>query len=211
MYDNIDSQGAAVIPQIPLFELLKKYDGRTWTDKIIGSSSVSGGGGVVNSDGTGNSNDIPAVTSDRSGPVRKQYIIRKLPNYLVFHLKRFSQDGFGFAEEKNSTIVTFPVKNLEMKDYYQPLSPPDSVNESSGSTIVTKYDLIANICHDTLTAQSITQSLTTNNSTQSSSSVSTVNAITGAASSNSLTLSTTSSALSNGSYRIHVVTKVSLS
>jgi U4/U6.U5 tri-snRNP-associated protein 2 len=83
-----DSQGATVIPQIPLFQLLKKFDGSTWSDKMTDS-----------------------------GPVRKRYILKKLPNFLILHLARFEKSGFTFAEEKNSMIVTFPVRNLEMKDY----------------------------------------------------------------------------------------------
>ena len=193
-----DSQGAAVIPQIPLFELLKKYDGETWIDKI------SGGGG----------------TSDESGPVRKQYVIRKLPRYLVFHLKRFSSDGFGFTEEKNSTIVTFPVKNLEMKNYYQPITAGATNNTTSEqpSNEITKYDLIANICHDTLTAQSVTSGLTTNASTRSSAQSSNTSSTAAAASTDKTSSSASASmmaqnintALSNGSYRIHLATKVSI-
>lgn len=71
------------------------------------------------------------------GLVRKQYSLKALPNYLVFHLARFTKNNF--TEEKNPTIVTFPVKvewvvkgysqarfpdtlfftlqNLEMRDY----------------------------------------------------------------------------------------------
>jgi U4/U6.U5 tri-snRNP-associated protein 2 len=29
-----DSQGGHVIPQIPLFEILRKYDGNSWTDHV---------------------------------------------------------------------------------------------------------------------------------------------------------------------------------
>lgn len=45
---------------------------------------------------------------------RKQYRIVQLPEYLVCHLKRFTKNTW--FVEKNPTIVTFPVKNLEMKD-----------------------------------------------------------------------------------------------
>jgi hypothetical protein len=76
---------------------LKKLDGQTWTD---------------------------AVHSNAGGLVRKRYIVRKLPQYLVFHLTRFTRNNF--FVEKNPTIVTFPVKNLEMKDY---LDSGDNINQ----------------------------------------------------------------------------------
>ncbi|CAM9396362.1 unnamed protein product, partial [Ectocarpus fasciculatus] len=81
-----DSQGGLVIPQIPLFEVLKKFDGDTWTD----------------------------VTTS-TGLVRRRYVIKKLPKYLMVHLVRFTRNNF--YVEKNPSIVTFPVKNLEMKHY----------------------------------------------------------------------------------------------
>jgi hypothetical protein len=29
-----DSEGGLIIPQIPLFEVLKKFDGQSWTDQV---------------------------------------------------------------------------------------------------------------------------------------------------------------------------------
>jgi hypothetical protein len=46
--------------------------------------------------------------------MRKQFWITRLPRYLVLSLARFSKNYY--FVEKNPTIVTFPVKNLEMKD-----------------------------------------------------------------------------------------------
>lgn len=81
-----DAHGGLVIPQVPLFQLLQKFDGETWTDQITNEAHI-----------------------------RKQYRIKKLPRYLILHLVRFTKNNFYL--EKNPTIVTFPVRNLEMKDY----------------------------------------------------------------------------------------------
>lgn len=81
-----DSQGGLVIPQLPLFQLLSKFDGEKWNDTVT-----------------------------KEAHFRKQYRIKRLPRYLVLHLVRFTKNNF--SVEKNPTIVTFPVRNLEMKDF----------------------------------------------------------------------------------------------
>lgn len=60
-----DSEGGMVIPQVPLFELLKKFDGQTWTDQVT-----------------------------KEAHVRRCYRILKLPRYLVLHLIRFTRNNF---------------------------------------------------------------------------------------------------------------------
>ena len=105
------------ITQIPLFELLKKYDGVTWTDHISSDGKFT----------------------------RKQYHLKSLPKYLILHIARFSKTNFGSKKEKNSTLVSFPIKNLELKE----IIPSISTNDS------TKYDLISNICHDTAGLQGL--------------------------------------------------------
>lgn len=112
-----DSQGGMVIAQVPLFELLRKYDGVTWSEAVVAGNVV-----------------------------RKKYRLLRLPPYLVFHLNRFTKNNF--FEEKNPTIVTFPVKNLELKDYV-------SVDEG------TKYDLVSSICHDSTGGSGISEMTTT--------------------------------------------------
>lgn len=44
----------------------------------------------------------------------KRFQITRLPNYIILHIKRFSKNSF--VEEKNPTIVTFPIKNLSMAE-----------------------------------------------------------------------------------------------
>ena len=81
-----DSEGGLIIPQIPLFQLLQKFDGETWTDSVTSEAHV-----------------------------RRQYRLLRLPRYLILHLVRFTRNNFYL--EKNPTIVTFPVKNLELRDF----------------------------------------------------------------------------------------------
>ncbi|THG20931.1 hypothetical protein TEA_024635 [Camellia sinensis var. sinensis] len=71
---------------------------------------------------------------------RMRYRVTRLPQYLILHMRRFTKNNF--FVEKNPTLVNFPVKNLELKDYI-PLPTPKE-NEKLRS----KYDLIANIVHD---------------------------------------------------------------
>ena len=52
---------------------------------------------------------------------KKKFFITKLPKYLIIVLKRFSKNNF--FTEKNPTIVSFPLNNLDMtpcktKNYY---------------------------------------------------------------------------------------------
>lgn len=49
---------------------------------------------------------------------RKRYWITRLPRYLILSLARLTKNHF--FVEKNPTIVNFPVKNLELKDYFFP-------------------------------------------------------------------------------------------
>ncbi|KAF9979343.1 hypothetical protein BGZ73_000037 [Actinomortierella ambigua] len=67
----------------------------------------------------------------------KRFNISRLPNYLIFHIKRFSKNDF--MEEKNPTIVTFPIKNLSMEEF---------VKDPTKETLGTSYDLLANITHE---------------------------------------------------------------
>jgi U4/U6.U5 tri-snRNP-associated protein 2 len=67
-------------------------------------------------------------------------LLHPLPPYLLFHIKRFSKNKF--VSERNPTIVTFPVRSLDMSPYVEPnpkIHPP-------GDSIW--YDLVANITHE---------------------------------------------------------------
>ncbi|CEL97950.1 unnamed protein product [Vitrella brassicaformis CCMP3155] len=101
-----DSLDRNMIPTVPIFDLLQKFDGETRHETMRGQV--------------------------------KRYSLWRLPPYLVFHIKRFSKNNFFL--EKNPTIVTFPVKNLDLREYVHP--------EAQEENPVTRYDLIANVCHE---------------------------------------------------------------
>eukprot|EP00375_Theileria_parva_P002708 XP_765389.1 ubiquitin carboxyl-terminal hydrolase [Theileria parva strain Muguga] len=64
------------------------------------------------------------------------YKLSKLPTYLILIIKRFTKNNFFL--EKNPTIVSFPMKNLDLKDYVT-----EEIKDS-----VTRYDLYCNVCHE---------------------------------------------------------------
>ncbi|KAJ1260482.1 hypothetical protein BS78_10G236000 [Paspalum vaginatum] len=105
-----DAMEKNIIPQVPLFNILKKFDGETVTEVV------------------------------RPSIARMRYRVTRLPKYLILHMRRFTKNNF--FVEKNPTLVNFPVKNLELKDYI-PLSKP-----KENDKLRSKYDLIANIVHD---------------------------------------------------------------
>jgi U4/U6.U5 tri-snRNP-associated protein 2 len=73
---------------------------------------------------------------------RKRYrLMHPLPPYLLFHIKRFSRNKF-VDYERNPTIVTFPVRSLDMSPYVQP-------DGSAGSEPIW-YDLVANVTHEAI-------------------------------------------------------------
>jgi U4/U6.U5 tri-snRNP-associated protein 2 len=71
---------------------------------------------------------------------RMQYRVTRLPKYMILHMRRFTKNNVFM--EKNPTLVKFPMKNLELKDYI-PLPTP-----RENQKLRSKYDLIANIVHD---------------------------------------------------------------
>eukprot|EP00761_Pharyngomonas_kirbyi_P014679 gb/GECH01014709.1/.p1 GENE.gb/GECH01014709.1/~~gb/GECH01014709.1/.p1 ORF type:complete len:507 (+),score=110.36 gb/GECH01014709.1/:1-1521(+) len=96
------------IPQEPLYSLLSKFDG----DKEV---SVPKKAGVL---------------------IKKRYRIKKAPRYLGIHINRFGRNMW--FEEKNPTIVNFPVKGLDLTSYVD--------GASTDSPVI--YNLVASICHE---------------------------------------------------------------
>lgn len=93
-----------IIPQVPLANVLAKYDGITF--------------------------------QEARGLIRRFKTLR-LPPFVVLHFKRFTKNNF--IEERNRTIVNFPVKGFSMADY---------VEDPSMTPMSTTYDLLANITLD---------------------------------------------------------------
>ncbi|KAF2176697.1 cysteine proteinase [Zopfia rhizophila CBS 207.26] len=67
-------------------------------------------------------------------------LLHPLPPYLLFHIKRFSKNKF--VSERNPTIVTFPVRSLDMSPYVEPNPKAYPLGEPIW------YDLVANITHE---------------------------------------------------------------
>ena len=82
-----DEDGGLVIPQEPLVNVLRKFDGISFSDALSRSGAAQ----------------------------RKRYRLLQLPQYLILHLSRFKTNRY--TREKNPTIVAFPIKNLDLGKY----------------------------------------------------------------------------------------------
>ncbi|THV06575.1 spindle pole body protein [Dendrothele bispora CBS 962.96] len=77
------------------------------------------------------------TTQESAGQLRR-YKCQHLPPYIILHFKRFTKNAF--VEEKNPTIVTFPLRGLDFKDYV----------DAPASQTSTMYDLVANVTHESV-------------------------------------------------------------
>ncbi|KAF5804071.1 putative ubiquitinyl hydrolase 1 [Helianthus annuus] len=91
-----------IIPQVPLFNILKKFDGESVTEVV------------------------------RPRVARMRYRVTRLPQYLILHMRRFTKNNF--FVEKNPTLA---------EGLYT-----ISSKEGEEERVRSKYDLIANIVHD---------------------------------------------------------------
>lgn len=86
-------------------------------------------------------NKYNGVQAQEHRAQRKRYkLLHPLPPYLIFHIKRFSQNKF--VSERNPTIVTFDARNLDMSPYVE----PNPAEHPEGEPIW--YDLVANVVHE---------------------------------------------------------------
>ncbi|KDR85630.1 hypothetical protein GALMADRAFT_234621 [Galerina marginata CBS 339.88] len=77
------------------------------------------------------------TTQESAGQLRR-YKCQRLPPYIILHFKRFTKNAF--VEEKNPTIVNFPLRGLDFKEYVD--APPSNTSSL--------YDLIANVTHESV-------------------------------------------------------------
>ncbi|KAF8512369.1 spindle pole body protein [Hysterangium stoloniferum] len=68
----------------------------------------------------------------------KRYKLQRLPPYIILHYKRFTTNNF--VEEKNPTIINFPLRGVDFREYLDapPNHPP------------TVYDLLSNVTHESV-------------------------------------------------------------
>ncbi|KAL7408861.1 hypothetical protein BDY24DRAFT_405114 [Mrakia frigida] len=74
------------------------------------------------------------TTPQEFGDTLKRHQVTRLPPYMILHTKRFTKNNF--VEEKNPTIVNFPLRGVDMKDYILP---------SPSAPMSTLYDLLVNV------------------------------------------------------------------
>ncbi|RDB29431.1 putative mRNA-splicing protein ubp10 [Hypsizygus marmoreus] len=77
------------------------------------------------------------TTQESLGQLRR-FKCQRLPQYIILHFKRFTKNIF--VEEKNPTIVNFPLRGLDFREYVD--APPANLS--------TLYDLIANVTHESV-------------------------------------------------------------
>jgi len=77
------------------------------------------------------------TTQESAGQLRR-FKCQRLPQYIILHFKRFTKNVF--VEEKNPTIVNFPLRGLDFREYLD--APPTHP--------LTVYDLIANVTHESV-------------------------------------------------------------
>ncbi|KAF8310573.1 cysteine proteinase [Clavulina sp. PMI_390] len=75
-------------------------------------------------------------TTQEFAGTMKRFRCKKLPPYIIVHYKRFTKNHF--VEEKNPTIVNFPVRGADFRDVLENTPPGTS----------TIYDLVANVTHE---------------------------------------------------------------
>ncbi|KZT55404.1 cysteine proteinase [Calocera cornea HHB12733] len=75
------------------------------------------------------------TTREFAGQLRR-YKCQRLPPYIILNFKRFTKNNF--VEEKNPTIVNFPLRGVDFREYLD--------NPLIGQSTV--YDLVANVTHE---------------------------------------------------------------
>ncbi|EPY49473.1 ubiquitin carboxy terminal hydrolase Ubp10 [Schizosaccharomyces cryophilus OY26] len=82
------------------------------------------------------------VTTQELSGMRRRFHLMNTPPYLLFHMKRFMKNNY--FTERNPTIVTFPLDNLDMSPFI------DDSFLKSHPKISPRYNLIANIVYESV-------------------------------------------------------------
>ncbi|KAF7969854.1 hypothetical protein HWV62_25858 [Athelia sp. TMB] len=83
------------------------------------------------------------VTTQESAGQLRRFKCQRLPQYIILHFKRFTRNAF--VEEKNPTIVNFPLRGLDFREFLDtPSSHPSTL-----------YDLIANVTHESVAGTTV--------------------------------------------------------
>lgn len=160
-----ESEGGRVVPNVPIHQLLEKFNGRKQVEHFTPSSRIS-----------------------------RTFRLQRLPQYIILNCDRKETQNFS-KKGRNCTVITFPVTNLEfcsvcgvhedhfscpatmdlsslgeeqtrtLIEKYAPLVPAcKTLNDSNSysealqriaeACVVKKYDLVANICQSSSAASS---------------------------------------------------------
>lgn len=130
-----------IIPQVSIQSVLAKYDGQKTQVRRGPLSQFR--------------SLLTRCLQESAGQLRR-FKCQQLPRYIILHFKRFTKNMF--VEEKNPTIVNFPLRGLDFREckvircahipatdgvFY--VSVDLDAPSSQSSTV---YDLIANITHE---------------------------------------------------------------
>ena len=89
------------------------------------------------------------TTQETAGRLRR-YKLTRLPPFLILHIKRFTSNNF--VEEKNPTIINFPLKGIDLAECIErPASSSSSASTTPSAedpSFTTLYDLVANVTHE---------------------------------------------------------------
>ena len=134
-----DSVEKNIIPQVSIQSVLAKSDGRTTQ--------------VFRLDARESLSIVDKSFQESAGQLRR-FKLQRLPPYIILHFKRFTKNIF--VEEKNPTIVNFPLRGLDFREckfvitrltYIAHKLRCIDVDAPEGHS-PTMYDLVANVIHE---------------------------------------------------------------
>ncbi|KAN0060465.1 Ubiquitin carboxyl-terminal hydrolase 10 [Thecaphora frezii] len=76
------------------------------------------------------------VSFQEANAMIRRFKITKLPPFIILHFRRFTKNRF--VEERNPTIVNFPIKQLDLSEYV----------EGGEQGMGKYYDLVCNVTHE---------------------------------------------------------------